>query len=29
LVNSNWIRTIAWSARGAVLTTMLFRVLQR
>ena len=29
LVNSNWIRTIAWSARGVVLTMMLFRVIQR
>ena len=29
LVNSNWIRTVAWSARGALVTMMLFRVLQR
>ncbi len=29
LVNSNWIRTVAWSARGAVVTMMLVRVLQR
>ena len=29
LVNSNWIRTIAWSARGALVTWMLVRVLSK
>ena len=29
LVNSNWIRTIAWTARGIVVTWMLFRVLSK
>lgn len=27
LVNSNWIRTIAWTARGGIVTWMLVRVL--
>lgn len=27
LVNSNWVRTIAWTARGALVTWMLVRVL--
>ena len=29
LVSSNWIRTIAWSARGVVVTWMLVRVLSK
>ena len=29
LVNSNWIRTIAWTARGALVTWMLVRVLSK
>ena len=29
LVNSNWIRTIAWTARGVVVTWMLVRVLSK
>ena len=29
LVDSNWIRTIAWSARGAIVTMMLVRILQK
>ena len=29
LVHSNWIRTIAWSARGVIVTMMLFRALQK
>jgi len=29
LVNSNWIRTIAWSARGVLVTWMSVRVLQK
>ena len=29
LVSSNWIRTIAWSGRGVVVTMMLVRILQR
>ena len=29
LVNSNWIRTIAWTARGGLVTWMLVRVLSK
>ena len=29
LVNSNWIRTVAWSGRGVIVTMMLVRILQR
>ena len=29
LVNSNWIRTIAWTARGVLVTWMLVRVLSK
>ena len=29
LVNSNWIRTIVWTARGALVTWMLVRVLSK
>ena len=29
LVNSNWIRTIAWSVRGGLVTWMLIRVLSK
>jgi hypothetical protein len=29
LVNSNWIRTIAWTARGAIVTWMLVRILSK
>ena len=29
LVDSNWVRTIAWSARGAIVTMMLVRILQK
>lgn len=29
LVNSNWIRTVAWSARGVIVVMMLMRILQR
>lgn len=29
LVNSNWIRTVAWSARGVIVTLMLIRVLSK
>lgn len=29
LVDSNWVRTIAWSARGAIVTMMLIRILQK
>jgi len=29
LVNSNWIRTRAWSGRGVIVTMMLVRILQR
>jgi len=29
LVNSNWIRTFAWTGRGAVVTLMLVRVLSK
>lgn len=29
LVNSNWIRTIAWTARGAVVTWMLVHILSK
>ena len=29
LVDSNWVRTIGWSARGAIVTMMLVRILQK
>ncbi len=29
LVNSNWIRTFAWTARGALVTWMLMRILSK
>ena len=29
LVNSNWIRTVAWSGRGVIVAMMLVRILQR